>query len=268
LPMATTMTVKVPLFSKLLIALAQNVHYLPIGRNTISTALTKLATFGNVTPSLYGPLLKARWHDLTFQFCASGYYGRYLSDFLRQRSKPFSFIDIGANIGLYTLIAAQNRNCHRCYAFEPNPAIFSAMVENIKLNGCANVQPINAAVSDTVGILRFSAREGHSGAGSLNVPDGTTAISVASVNKDIFDQFAIADTTSKIIKIDVEGHEPIVVAELIKSVIWKQVRFLFLECDESRYDVAALVQLLETSGLQQIYKNGNGKPYDLMFERK
>jgi len=227
----------------------------------------RLASSQGVTPSIYGPVFQSRWQDLTFRFCVSGYYGRYLSDFLRSRREPFSFIDIGANIGLYSLLAASNEHCIRCYAFEPNPTIFNSLTQNIKLNGCKHVEATNSAVSETSGVLQFSVSDTHTGAGSLVERKNQTTIAVSSVNKDLFDKLAVLDNRTKIVKIDVEGHEPIVIAELMKSKIWDQIGYVFFECDEARYDVQAVVRSLETNGLKQIFKNGRGKPYDLMFQR-
>jgi FkbM family methyltransferase len=233
-----------------------------------SNVFLRFASRQNVTPSIYGPVFQSRWQDLTFQFCVSGYYGRYLSEFLRSRREPFSFIDIGANIGLYSLLAASNEHCIRCYAFEPNPTIFHSLTQNIKLNGCKRIEATNSAVSESTGFLQFSFIDGHTGAGSLVDRKDEATITVSSVSSAYFDKLAARDNTTKIVKIDVEGHEPIVIAELMKSKIWDKVEYIFFECDEARYDVQAVVQSLETNELKQIFKTGRGKPYDLMFQRQ
>jgi FkbM family methyltransferase len=197
----------------------------------------------------------------------AGYYGRYLSEFLRNFREPFSFIDIGANIGLYSLLAASNEHCIRCYAFEPNPTIFESLTQNIVLNGCKQIEAVNSAVAEAIGFLQFNFVDWHTGAGSLVDCKNEGTITVSSVNRVYFDELAALDGRSKIVKIDVEGHEPIVIAELMKSKIWDQIEYIFFEYDDSRYDVQAVVRRLETSGLRQIFKNDLRKPYDLMFQR-
>ena len=64
----------------------------------------------NITKSAYGVKLHSKWGDATFNLCLSGTYGYFFSDFLNNIEKPTNFVDIGANQGIYTLIASKNRN--------------------------------------------------------------------------------------------------------------------------------------------------------------
>ena len=73
---------------------------------------------GAVT-SRYGVRMRANWKDRTFRYCHYATYGRALSDYLAAQDHAFSFIDIGANQGLYSLLAAQNPYCKAVVAFEP-----------------------------------------------------------------------------------------------------------------------------------------------------
>jgi FkbM family methyltransferase len=236
----------------------------PKGRLTLMRFFIRLASNDQVTPSVYGPALQTRWHDATFRFCVFGSYGHYLSDFLTTYPTPFSFIDIGANIGLYSLIAAQSRNCQACYSFEPNPEVFKSLQGNIVINGYKKIHSYNSAVTTTEGKLRFSATREHSGAGAL---DATGEIMVSTVNRTAFNVIAEADEFPKIVKIDVEGHEPMVIREVLNSAVASQVCNIYFEADESRYDVSAVTSELLRAGFIQIFRNGVGKPYDLMFER-
>src|SRR5262249_6802707 len=54
--------------------------------------------------SSYGVRMKANWNDRTFQYCYFGTYGRTLANFLRRYERPFVFLDIGSNQGLYSLL--------------------------------------------------------------------------------------------------------------------------------------------------------------------
>jgi FkbM family methyltransferase len=236
----------------------------PVGKQTLTNILLRLCSDDEITPSVYGPFLQTRKGDLTFKFCVTGAYGRYLSDLLSAYSKPFSFIDIGANIGLYSLIAASNPACQSCHAFEPNPEVFASFERNIALNGHLKVHAYNAAVSSEEGQLRFAAPAGHSGAGALQ-QEGT--MTVASVNRHAFDAIAAADTFPKIVKIDVEGHEPVVITELLNSSIAPQIRNLYFEVQESRYEIGSITSTLQAAGFAQTFKNEAGEFYDLMFER-
>src|SRR3546814_14598384 len=107
----------------------------------------------DVCSSDLGVKLRANWRDRTFQYCRAATYGRDLSGFLAAQDSPFAFVDIGANQGLYSLLAARNPQCARVIAFEPVAATFALLRDNIALNGLeAKIQPVHAAVSPQSGI--------------------------------------------------------------------------------------------------------------------
>lgn len=50
------------------------------------------------------------------------------------------FVDVGANIGYYTLIASKLVDLQgRVYTIEPIPSTATILKANVKLNGCSNV---------------------------------------------------------------------------------------------------------------------------------
>ena len=71
-------------------------------------------------------------------------------ELLRQRMTPeFIFLDIGANIGGYSLfVAACAGKRARILAIEPQPEIFERLVYNIKQNPFATIKAIDCAVAD------------------------------------------------------------------------------------------------------------------------
>jgi len=68
------------------------------------------------------------------------------------------FYDIGANIGLYTIMAAlQVGPGGRVYAFEPHGANFARLVDNIAANDLARtVSPCSFALNDRTGLIPFN----------------------------------------------------------------------------------------------------------------
>ncbi len=60
-----------------------------------------------------------------------------------------TIIDIGANIGMFTLYASLLSQRGKVYSYEPFPIHFERMLNNIKLNGLKNVVPFNLAVSES-----------------------------------------------------------------------------------------------------------------------
>ena len=62
-------------------------------------------------------------------------------------------IDAGANIGVYSLKAAEKAK--QVISIEPEPEIFSLLKHNIEVNNLKNVDPVNLALSDHDGFMDF-----------------------------------------------------------------------------------------------------------------
>ena len=116
-------------------------------------------------------------------------------------------LDIGANIGLHSVIMSKCGFEVRSY--EPDPRHFEVMKRNLELNKCTNVQPLNVAVSSKTGEMEFVRVLGNTTgshlAGSKLNPYGD--LDRFPVKVEAFEPLiAWAD----LIKLDVEGHEKIV----------------------------------------------------------
>ena len=121
------------------------------------------------------------------------------------------FLDIGANVGFYTLHAARKAFQGRVFCFEADPDVYSQLCANIQLNGCGGrVQTYNRAVSNTNAAVTFRQSQDArcSGAGSLNLfPDlPSRDVTVQALRLDDFLQNSGISSVS-CAKIDVEGSE-------------------------------------------------------------
>src|SRR4051812_17386523 len=145
---------------------------------------------------------------------------RVFRTFLNQRSVV---LDIGANFGLYTALAGSIvRNRGKLYAFEGNPRIFESLQRTIVANDLyfnPNVIAANLLVSDETGrgLLHYSA----------NLPSGGTMSDVAlsggmrhtvEVPMTTIDDFLPPDLPVDLVKIDVEGHEPLVLRGMERTI--------------------------------------------------
>ncbi len=63
--------------------------------------------------------------------------------------------DIGANIGIYSLLLSETPNVN-VHAFEPHPSTFATLVRMLERNQRANVTAWQVALSDAAGTLLFS----------------------------------------------------------------------------------------------------------------
>ena len=66
------------------------------------------------------------------------------------------FVDVGANVGYYTLKAATDYNNNiEIISIEANPSNYKALCRNISCNGFTKVIALNKAVSDKKGIVKL-----------------------------------------------------------------------------------------------------------------
>ncbi len=73
-----------------------------------------------------------------------------------------SFFDIGANQGLYAILAARNPVCTGIYAFEPVPTTAALLRRNASLNPSGvGVRVIPSAISAIDGPLTIAVHHGH-----------------------------------------------------------------------------------------------------------
>lgn len=84
-------------------------------------------------------------------------YDRYEIQFLREYLQPGdTFLDVGANIGFYSLQASQAvGETGRVLAIEADPFNYRKLSENLTLNALDNVTALNVGVSDKHETLRL-----------------------------------------------------------------------------------------------------------------
>jgi FkbM family methyltransferase len=80
-----------------------------------------------------------------------------ITQFIKARLKPGDcFIDVGANIGYYSLLSASLvGKTGRIVAIEASPKVYAHLIENLHLNGVQNVLALNVAASDSPGELNL-----------------------------------------------------------------------------------------------------------------
>lgn len=126
------------------------------------------------------------------------------------------FIDIGANIGCYTLFLSGVPEIERVYAFEPDPANYAQLQANLWLNGrldSVNTYPF--ALSEQNGTSEFQRirRERKPGAPQYNTGTGSLTYEVpgradrVEIQVRKFDDLFPIRGERVAIKVDVEGHE-------------------------------------------------------------
>ena len=126
-------------------------------------------------------------------------------------------VDIGANIGYYTLQLAKLVGPNgKVYAFEPDPGNYSLLVKNIKANGYKNIIPIQKAVSDKTGKSRLFFCEEHHG--DHRIFDSGDSRKVITIEAVALDDFFSEKDRIDIIKMDVQGSEYLALSGMEKLV--------------------------------------------------
>ena len=215
-------------------------------------------------PSRYGVLMTANWADNTFRFCIDGAYGFDLHDLLMEYPSDFTFLDIGANQGLYSLIACNNPHCQAVYAFEPMPDTFALLNKNILANQVqGKITAVNAAISNTNGTATLTLDPSHTGGATLHGTENSAAKN--SVVVDLIDHSTLANkirlTGDVIVKVDVEGHEETVFSELALTGFADQLKLIHYEVDEKWVKPEKLQRILTGLGFRQFDKFSSGRDY-------
>lgn len=141
----------------------------------------------------------------------TGVYDQNGLDFIKTILKEGdTFIDIGANIGCFTLVGAQIvGNSGRVIAFEPVDIVSKKLEQNITLNRLVNVCIEKKAVFENNGVLQLHlANQENLGMSSVNRHDSESGvvINVEAVSLDEYLKYEKIDEI-KLIKIDIEGAE-------------------------------------------------------------
>jgi FkbM family methyltransferase len=223
-------------------------------------------TKSNYVLSNYGVWLSKNTSDKTFNLSLLGYRNN-LEKFISRVNEPSIFIDIGANQGIFSIIAARNQNFVEIHAFEPNLKVVKFLENNFKFNKINNGVIHKYAIAEKNGTHKFLVPEYHSGAGKLSTK--LSNMEVKCVNHNYLDKFFRKLNYSYFIKIDVEGSELMVLTELLRSKIESCINKIFVEVtDTSSSEKKAMYLLLENLGFKEVYvKKLNKNGFDIFFVR-
>lgn len=139
---------------------------------------------------------------------ANGVFEAQETELIKRKVEPGDVVlDLGANIGYYTLILARLVGPEgKVYAFEPDPTNFALLEKNLRANGYENVELVQKAVSNKNKKLRLYLSEENRGDHRLyDSHDGRAFVEVESVRLD--DYFQGYGGRVDFIKMDIQGSE-------------------------------------------------------------
>lgn len=179
-------------------------------------------------------------------------------EWLMRLDESSVLLDVGANMGLYTIFTGVTRGCSEIYAFEPESQNFALLTKNIALNGLeGQVKPFCVALSNEVAIdyLYLSNFE-WDGATSCHSYGEKVGFDLKP-RKSPFAQGCVSYSIDKIIsqgkmsvpnfiKIDVDGFEHKVIEGAWNTLQDPQVKSLCVEINTQLPEHLALIDQLKT----------------------
>lgn len=176
--------------------------------------------FPNRTRVMLAPDMKGAWHFITprlFDLEEMSFVMHYL------RADDF-FADIGANVGVYTVLAAGVTGA-KTAAFEPSQDTYEMLVRNIRINALTDrVKAFEMAVGAQAGIMRLTVGQGTEN--YISIQDSETPS--ASVKVTTLDS-KFCNHTPNLLKIDVEGFKSEVIAGAKSMLKKRELRAMIIE---------------------------------------
>lgn len=165
----------------------------------------------------------------------------YLPEFELNNFERKRIVDIGAHVGLFSLVAS--RFAREVIALEPHPVNFKVLQLNLQINNIQNVIPINKALwLESKTLTLYEGR--HTGEHTIIKSTDNKKFSVSSTTlRDIIDEFGKID----LLKMDIEGAEFEVLNKLSSKVL-KNIKNIVAECHLEAGDINYLEKFLNENG--------------------
>jgi len=145
------------------------------------------------------------------------------------------FMDIGANIGNHTVFF-KNR-FKKILSFEPNPLVYPLLTINTKESTNINLFPYGLSNKSSKETLYYCSN--NIGKGGVDVTDTDSSVPI---DLKTFDNDLLEGQTLKLIKIDTEGHEELILKGM-QDILIKQSPYIIIEVNIDKGDNPAISQL-------------------------
>lgn len=178
----------------------------------------------------------------------------------------FVFVDVGANVGWYSLyVASKTGASSRILAIEPQPEIFDRLTFNIQQNPFGTIKAVACAVADKTGELTLFLDPNNRGESSVKIVGSSQADAIRVPAVTLLDLLNREGFTRvDAVKLDVEGAEDLILAPFFRDAPPALHPSLFIiENGREKWQLD-LPKLLESKGYRMILTTR----MNLVFERK
>lgn len=171
----------------------------------------------------------------------------------------FTFVDVGANVGIYALAMAQLAGPRgRVIAVEPQPAVFARLVANIGFNPGLRIDAVPVALTDRDGAARLFLDPGNEGQASIKfIMSGEADGAQINVPARSLLSLLRAQGVKRLdaLKLDVAGAEDVILEPFLKEAperLWP--RIVVMENTPQRWQIDC-IGLLEQHGWSVVHSN-------------
>ncbi|CAG0969612.1 MAG: FkbM family methyltransferase [Candidatus Methanoperedens sp.] len=173
---------------------------------------------------------------------------KYLLDYIVSKTNHQStFIDVGANLGHFSLNIAKRTHC-TCYAFEPLPINIRNLKANVELNALKNIVIVPVALGENKGSSYFSTNLQTQANRLVKVRDSSSI----EVQCTTLDDFVYENKIGRVdfIKVDIQGAE-----------------FLFLKGAEKTINQFKPIIVLESDDLSLQFEYKRKEMFQWLYDR-
>lgn len=174
-------------------------------------------------------------------------------------------VDVGANVGIYSVFMARKAYEGQVIAFEPVPLNRKILATNLALNEITNVQISDSLLSDAAGVVEFSISEDSAYSSIRPTNRKKEALTLNAQTSTLDELFHKKNQKIDVIKVDVEGAELLVLkgGEKLLSTPALRPRTLLVELDaqnQAVYDYRPedVVEYMQTLSYS-VYSVADGK---------
>ncbi len=166
-----------------------------------------------------------------------------------------SLLDIGANIGVYSLYAAK-RGVH-VVALEPDCLNFALLIQNIRLNECSDlIRAYPFALNNNSGVFPLFVSEGEWGTAGNSCGEAINHEGKSFEAKYVQQTYGIScldliqllDTPVNHLKVDVDGNEGLIIDAASALLTSPSLKSILIELSENRPDYDHCIRLIKSYG--------------------
>ena len=185
---------------------------------------------------VFGSVFELDLEDLIQRNIYLGVFEPDETRLIKKHLRPgMTFVDVGANVGYYTALGARQvaGSGGRVIAFEPSRYAFEKLQSMVLANKLEHVTAVHAGLSDTAGQSKLYLGDGlHNHTPTMVAHAGATATEISIVSLDE-EAERLGIERIDLMKIDVEGHEPKVLAGATRLFRERRIQAILCEFNEA-----------------------------------